>query len=115
MTKIIAVPTQEISEIVQKRLFELGYEWESLGKIFNDVPVRYEDKKAFISIEKNKTLKYDSIDFYVDYPHDFKEITMYELYQMKLEENVEVTVKVNGKISNKPLSIETARTLGIIE
>lgn len=115
-TKVIAVPTQEISKIVQEKLFELGYTWgHHRGQISSYDPANVFGKEAYIALYHNKYLRCNTKNFYIN-PHseDYEEITMYDLFQMK-KDTVEVTIKVSGKEIKEPLSIETAKSLGIVE
>ena len=112
---VIAVPTQEISEIVQKKLFELGYRWVYGGDI--EVREMQYGKEEYIAIHNDKTLMHNvQVCYLEDHKDIFYEITMYDLYQMEAEEKkVSIKIEVNGKPVDGKLSLETARNLGIVE
>jgi len=99
--KVIAIPTQEISMIVQEKLFELGYEWLSKNKTFFKYPVDDNGKETYICLHEEKKLSHCNRDYYLkEFPEIYEEITMYDLFQMK-SDTIELTNK-NGEVMQIP-------------
>lgn len=96
--KIIAVPTQEISEIVQKRLFELGYYWETDDRNVRAYPNNYYGINSYIRICNDGELYYANRKCYFEtHRGEHEEITIYDLYQMKPVNNSVVLTTEDGQ------------------
>ena len=110
-TKVIAVPTQEISKIVQEKLFELGYEWPDDKKKITVYPNRcYGISACFFIYPKEAYLMCGSRPKNWD---DEQEITLYDLWQMKPleEEKSDIWIPLQGFKVN----LSKARELGLVE
>jgi len=107
--KVISIPTQEISRIVQEKLFELGYTWCG-KKIFLYL---YCDKETYLCLNENKMLGYCSSNWCLKrYPNEHEEITMYDLFQMEKEsDTIELTTKDGEVIEISRKSLEGLRKL----
>lgn len=112
--KIISVPTQEISEIVQKKLFNLGYSWLYYDKDLMNVQFNY-GTDTYICITANGIIGYGRLTDYInslDRKYDI--IDLNDLWHMKPFKKNNLSIKINGKEITVPMSLETAKELGII-
>ena len=100
----VKTPTREIFNAVSEYLESKGARWANGERpatgyaIYVDRTTR---KLTFSSYEKSSYAKYGD------------ESSLAGMVAT-LTPRIEVTVKVNGKISNEPLSVETARSLGLV-
>lgn len=78
----IAVPTQELSEIVQRRFFELGVGWEEpYGMTVCSDPTDSHKEYACIVFEGNK-IEYATRDYCIS-DLGYREITLHDLWNAK--------------------------------
>jgi len=112
--KIIAIPTQEISEIVQKKLFELGYYWDCHKSKIQTSPNNNYRENTYLQICKNDELVYADREYYFedDSDEDVVEIDMYDLYQMKpINDSVVLTTEDGQKVEISRKSLEELKKL----
>jgi len=107
--KVIAIPTQEISMIVQEKLFELGYEWCD-GKIFKKYPVENHGKETYLCLNEDKLLTYCDKSYLEENSDDYEKITMHDLFQME-SDTIELTTKDGEVIEISRKSLEGLRKL----
>lgn len=107
--KIIAIPTQKISSIVQQKLFDLGYQWCNGETSIDNNPNQKYKHNAYINLG-NKNMAYGSRYFYlVESAEYYIEITMYDLFQMETDK---VSITCEGKTIK--ISRESAKALNLI-
>ena len=116
MKKFIAVPTQELSEIVQKRaLFVLGYIWCGGRESSVSVePTRVFGIEACIVFTDDGRISYSSIGEYCK--NSECEINFRDLWKMEPVKKKPTKITIdNGGTYDLPISLAKAILLGIVQ
>lgn len=106
----IETPTFAIYNAVCDYLESYGYRWRH-GR--PEPHMNYQGACAMgaVFVNANKILSYSRL-IYAQEQESHREIS---LSQVEKAPMIEVTIKVNGKESKEPLSVETAKRLGIVK
>ena len=80
MSKVIAVPTEKISKLVQKELFNLGYRWNPDNREYFAYVVEEHETRGYIIMNKDGSLANAPKKFVSERKKEYKEISMYDLF-----------------------------------